>query len=608
MNTMPVLLPAPQHISPAEGLFAARSEAAIVLVGAAPDLLPAARTIQKAAHDSARQTWRIAAASSADSSAAVTITIDAAMAKPEGYRITIGRQTIAIVAHDPAGAFYAAQTLAQLLRVCPDGVPCADIEDWPDLPARGIMLDISRDKVPTMKTLRRLVDLMASMKLNQLQLYTEHTFAYRQHAEVWAEASPMTGEEILDLDAYCHERFVELVPNQNSFGHMERWLKHPRYAPLAEAPNGCDLPWGGRIEHAFSLCPSDPGSVTLIDGLFDELLPHFTSTLFNVGCDETFDLGQGRSKAECETRTTERVYLDFLLKIHSMVRAHGRTMMFWGDIIMHQPELIPELPKDAIALEWGYEADHPFDRDGGIFHDAGVPFYVCPGTSTWNTIGGRTENAIGNLLNAAENGSKHGAIGYLITDWGDNGHHQHLPISYLGYAVGAAFSWSAQANRGIDAASALSSHVFQDRAGTMGKVAYDLGEVYKTIGKRVSNASCIVHILMAKKDDAAKLEGVTPDALRATITTIDAAIAPIDSTRMAVADADLIVREFRNAAGLLRLGCRLGLHRLGKGDDTDDALRAERDRLLGEYRDLWLARNRVGGLRESADRLERIDI
>ena len=88
------------------------------------------------------------------------------------------------------------------------------------------MLDISRNRVPTMQTLLELVDLLASWKINQLQLYTEHTFAYRNHPIVWADASPMTGEEILALDAYCRERFIELVPNQNSYGHMTPWLIH----------------------------------------------------------------------------------------------------------------------------------------------------------------------------------------------------------------------------------------------------------------------------------------------------------------------------------------------------------------------------------------------
>ena len=54
----------------------------------------------------------------------------------------------------------------------------------------------------------------------------------------------MTGEEILALDAYCRERFIELVPNQNSFGHMERWLPLARYADLAETHDWFDTPWG----------------------------------------------------------------------------------------------------------------------------------------------------------------------------------------------------------------------------------------------------------------------------------------------------------------------------------------------------------------------------
>ena len=151
----------------------------------------------------------------------------------------------------------------------------------------------------------------------------------------------MTGEEILALDAYCRERYIELVPNQNSFGHMARWLTHPRYRPLAETQDGFDTPWG-HDDYPLSLCPVDPGSMELVRSLFDELLPHFSSRQFNVGCDETIDLGQVRSKAAVEELGTGRVYLDFLLQIYREVKARGRTMQFWGDIIMAHPELVPE--------------------------------------------------------------------------------------------------------------------------------------------------------------------------------------------------------------------------------------------------------------------------
>lgn len=242
-----------------------------------------------------------------------------------------------------------------------------EIEDWPDFSVRGVMLDISRDKVPTMSTLFSLIDMLAEWKINQVQLYTEHTFAYSQHRKVWEHASTMTAEEIQQLDRYCQERFIDLVPNQNSFGHMERWLKHDEYAHLAEAIDGAETPWGFRWKGPFSICPTDPQSPEFLKGLYTELLPNFSSSFFNVGCDETFDIGQGRSKADCDRIGVHRVYLNFINEVNNLVQSNGKQMMFWGDVILHQPDLIAELPKDIIALQWGYEANHPFDKEGEQF-------------------------------------------------------------------------------------------------------------------------------------------------------------------------------------------------------------------------------------------------
>ena len=399
------------------------------------------------------------------------------------YQLTIGPQGIDIAAGDPTAVAYAERTLAQLVTQFGEVLPCLTIDDWPDFPVRGVTLDVSRDKVPTMDTLRGLVDQLAGWKINQLQLYTEHTFAYAEHRTVWEHASPITAEEIRGLDAYCRERFIELVPNQNSFGHMERWLKHPRYAHLAEAPGGAETPWGFRWQGPFSLCPTDPASLEFLSGLYAELLPNFSSGLFNVGFDETFDIGQGRSRSAVERRGVTAVYLDFLRRVSEVVRSHGRRMMFWGDIILHHPEQIANLPPDVIALNWGYEADHPFEKEAAAFAAAGVPFHVCPGTSTWNSIAGRTDNCLANLQNAADAGRKHGAAGYLITDWGDNGHLQYQSASYLGFMAGAAMSWCAETNADTDWPTAL------DRFGLpgLGRAAVRLGNVYQSVPKPNAN-------------------------------------------------------------------------------------------------------------------------
>ena len=132
----------------------------------------------------------------------------------------------------------------------------------------------------------------------------------------------MTGQDILELDAYCRERFVELVPNQNSFGHMERWLRHESYKQLAICPDGFTSPRGLFVE-SMTLNPDEPQSLRLVSGLFDELLPHFQSRYFNVGCDETYELGMGRSAAAVQEKGVGRVYLDFLLAIYREVKARG---------------------------------------------------------------------------------------------------------------------------------------------------------------------------------------------------------------------------------------------------------------------------------------------
>ena len=185
-------------------------------------------------------------------------------------------------------------------------------------------------------------------------------------------------------------------------------------------------------------------------GLYDELLPNFSSQFFNVGCDETWDLGRGQSKKLCEAKGKGRVYLDFLKKIHREVSTRGKQMMFWGDIILKYPKLIRELPKNVIALNWGYEANHPFEKEAAQFAKAKIPFYVCPGTSTWQTLIGKHDNALANLRAAAKAGKKFGAIGFLNTDWGDGGHPQPLAVSWPMFVAGAALAWNSKAFRRIE--------------------------------------------------------------------------------------------------------------------------------------------------------------
>ena len=600
------LLPNPRKITFLEGSYSFQPGRLIQIDSPEPhSLFFTAGQFQKALQAGLGLSWQVAAGW-AMPKAGVGLTLRVVphlVVHPQGYRLEITPQGISLKGHDAAGVFYGVCTLNQLLsQTRQQNLACLVVEDWPDFPARGVMLDISRTKVPQMKTLYDLVDRLASWKINQLQLYTEHTFSYRNHPDVWEDASPVTGEEILALDAYCKVRFIELVPNQNSFGHLARWLKLPRYAPLAEVTGKFTSAWG-EMQGPFSLSPANPGSLELVRSLYDELLPHFSSRMLNVGCDETIDLGAGQSKQLCVERGVNRVYLDFLLKIYADVSRRGFKMQFWGDIIVQAPELVPELPSDSIALEWGYDADHPFDEHGRLFATSGIPFYVCPGTSSWNSIVGRTDNAIANLLSAAENGLKHGAIGYLNTDWGDNGHWQPLPVSYLGFAVGAAYSWNLESNRHLDVPEALSRFAFDDPAGVMGKLAYDLGNVYLAPGIALPNNSALFGVMQRSLEEIAAYPGISAAPFQHSLEVIDQVASQLGQDHSQGEEAALVRDEFAMAVHLLRHACRRGLLAL----ETEAAQKASQsvqlgrdlEELLAEFQTVWLNRNRPGGLQES---------
>jgi len=525
----------------------------------------------------------------------------------EGYSIEINENQIKIKYGNAPGAFYAVSTMKQIIRQSGKKIPCLTILDQPDFKNRGILIDISRNKIPTMETLFSFIDFMSDIKLNQLQLYIEgFSFAYQTFPKVWENGTPITGEQVIEIDRYCRERFINLVPNQNSFGHMSRWLARKEFKKLAESPKGYVDPYGVS-EPASTLNPLDPESLGLVGKLYNDLLPNFTSDFFNVGCDEPFELGEGKSKEVCEKFGTGRVYLDYVLKVYDLVKQQNKTMMFWGDIITKYPELIKELPRDIIALEWGYEEDHPYDENCSKYKGSDIPFYVCPGTSSWNSIAGRTDNIKANLFSAATNGKKYGADGFLNTDWGDNGHWQYQPVSYVGYVYGAGLSWNIENNKDMNIGAYLDEFIFMDKSKVTTQNILDLGNYYLLENRKVHNRTLIAQVLYSDLDEMKPLEGLDESVF----TNIEAYIKEIykrlDFAEMHSMDAKLLDGELRNTSRLVLHGAKLARLKImlkakepsGLSDEVIMDMIDDIDEIMSNHRKLWIARNRPGGLEDS---------
>jgi len=557
--------------------------------------------------------------------AAAEIRPDATLGR-DAFALEIGGGAVRI-RHGAGGARrYAEEALRQIRQQSGAALPALRIDDAPDFPVRGLMLDVSRDRVPTRETLARLVELMARLRLNHLELYTEHTFAYRGHDAVWRDASPLSADDVRWLDALCREHDVELCANQNSFGHMGRWLQHPAYRARAEAPDGFTTKLGISLPPGVLAPTQDNADFAL--ALCRELLACHTSRRIHIGCDETFELGRGKSQALVEAQGRGRVYLDHLLRLLRPLQADGCEVLFWGDILRHHPELVPELPKEGtIACAWHYEApqsetalpdellallaEFGVDRAGfagfsahvDAFARSGLPYWVCPGTSSWNTLIGRLPNARGNLLDAAEVGLARGASGYLITDWGDNGHMQPPSVSFPPLAYGAAVSWCLAANRELDLAAALDAFVCEDEARVLGAALETLGGLYAGTGKVGLNGSPLFTELLQ-----GGLLGAlgTADAAgtRRVIETLGETIETLGRARPACADGTAVVRELAQAARLARHGAYRIARAGGMPCPSDAELRRDLGDAIAEQRACWALRARPGGLADSIARLE----
>lgn len=521
----------------------------------------------------------------------------------EACEITVTHQGIELKAGSEQGLYYGLISIQQLLQQSPTKLPHLRIEDAPDFSARGVMLDVSRCKVPELATLFDLIEKFSRLKYNQLQLYTEHTFQFIQHPRVWEDASPYTSADMIQIQAFCDSRYIELVPNLNSFGHMERWLRHPEYHQYAECPQGFTHPLSGQqIEFGSTLKP-DSKSLKLLKSLYDEYLPLFSSDQFNIGGDEPWELGEGRSKSQCEQLGKSKVYLNFIAEIQKQVESRGRRMQFWGDIILTDKSSLKTVSKDSIALNWGYEADHPFNKECRSLGEAGLSFYVVPGTSSWNSLTGRTSNVEANLASAAKNGLKHGAQGYLVTDWGDHGHHQYQPVSYVGYLSGACHAWNHKSAKQLDVIKGINSVFFADQEGSSGSVFYQLGKVLELAPSEIRNATIFNRLLFWNMQHApSAMKGITEKQLGLCLKRFAELKEEASSIECESPDREIIKAELANAISMSELGIKKYLLFLGKPTDKPMLKQQLRD-IVKNHKRLWLCRNRSGGLKESVAHL-----
>lgn len=540
----------------------------------------------------------------------------------EEYKIIINDEKIIIKALDGRGFYYALVTLKQIINQTSSKINNLEISDYPDLKIRGFMIDISRDKVPTVKTIKKIIDIMADLKMNHVELYVEgFSFEYEKYKKYLHIDSYIKKEEYCEIEKYANSKYIDLVPNENGFGHMGKWLACDEFKDLAECPEGIFL-WGRNREPS-TLNPLDEESINLVKDLYDEMLPLSNSKYFNMNFDEPFELGKGKSKEEVLNKGLGNVYIDYTLKAYEAVKKYDKIPMIWMDVLIRHNELLSRLPEDMIFVDWGYDSSYPFKKNLKELKNKNTKFMAAPGTSSWCSFLGRQEEAFETIKNSCEAVYENNGLGVLLTDWGDFGHLQYLPISYPSLVYCALLMWSNKEGTYKEVKDILDKEIFKDENGIIAESIMDLARYNRYDNAYRGNGTEAFYTFMwaslAKKCDKdnqieffkKKVSGFLINYKRynALEDYFDNKINELKKAKMNCEDANLILEELFASIKLIRLINKLRMaysHELSLNEKIKflEEIVASRNDLYEERKRLWLARNKISDFEESFNHID----
>lgn len=395
-----------------------------------------------------------------------------AKATSEGYTLEVRPSGIVCTAPDAAGLFFGVQTLCQLIRAnqVDRSLPCLKVRDWPSLQWRCFQDDLTRGPSSTLPTLKQQIDLGAALKMNLFTYYMEYQYAFQKHPEIGPENGSLTPDELSALVEHARPRQIEILGNQQSFGHMTQVLRHEKYAALRETD--------------YLLTPVREETYQLLDDLYSEVCPRLPFEMFNVCCDETWGLGTGPSKELAEQIGVGGVYVRHIRRVHDLLKNnYDKRMMMWGDIILQHPDQLDQIPKDTIMLTWGYSADASFEPQIIPFVKSGYEFFVCPGISNWSRILPDFGVATTNIQHFVRDGAKHGALGMLNTAWEDDGEALQ-GYKWHGYAWGAECAWNASSTTSEDFNRRIGAVLFGESGDHFGQAIALLSQAHRVPGMK----------------------------------------------------------------------------------------------------------------------------
>ena len=300
--------------------------------------------------------------------------------RAEGYTIRRGTNTVDVIGQDAAGTFYGAQTLCQLLERDGRGVfvPPVQVQDWPALPWRGVLLFVDNKSLPFHKQIIRRV--LARYKMNNLVLECEAARwdALGPNVAPWAATKAQLRAEV----QYANRYHITVTPLIESVGHMG-WLLKDR-PELREDPA---VPFAARV--------GSPETYRMLDAIYDEAIQTFHARALLIGGDEVTQHGRYPDISKAQFPTVAAAYVACVTRLHDHLKARGVRTLLWGDMLLGPGEgrgdtnapsvadarrMRALLPHDIGIVDWRYHPDDDF-RSPFLFTQAGFGPIIG---ATWN--------------------------------------------------------------------------------------------------------------------------------------------------------------------------------------------------------------------------------